>query len=662
MADSAPLLKTLWTRHSRWWPWLVLVVGFGLTWQQHEEAVENDAQLLQVQFDTRIKEMVLGLEQRLQSNTDLLRGVAGLFTSSDDVSREEFSTYVRGLQLADYYPGISGVGFSGFGRSDQIPALERHMRHSGIEGYKVHPAVGRPTYTSIVYLEPYTWRNERAMGYDMYSEPVRAQAMKNAVESGQATVSGKVRLLQEVETDVQAGFLLYVPIYVKGASFDNAAARWKALQGWAFSPIRAGDLVKNHLRRNHPRLEQDAIIAIYAGPTARQEDLLYRTPDDLAAPRTVLGAPDSEELLRVLGQQWLVEGYRRSHVASPAWKPEVLWIGGLLTALLASLVHVANRSNIQVAQALKHTLQANAQLARNEEALRLAGRVMAASPLAIVVTDPERRMLSVNPAFERITGYTGQQVMDRDLTLLLTERQLPEQQHLWETLQHEGSTEAELDGRRQDGSIFPAALTVTQVNDDAGRCSHLVVIFQDITERRKADERIRHLAHHDYLTGLPNRATLVDRATQALLAAQRYGLHPAVLFMDLDRFKPINDTYGHDAGDAVLIEVACRLKSVLRETDLICRQGGDEFVVLLPDHTSPQDLLDLAQKLVLAIQAPYDFNGTALALNASIGIAMYPEHGTTVDDLIQAADTAMYAAKQDHLHRVAVAMPPSPAV
>lgn len=629
-ARTAHVLRTLWTRLSGWWPWLVLALGVVLTWQQHGEAVENEQQWQQAQFDNRLKEMVLGLEQRLQSNTDVLRGVAGLFASSDQVDQAEFTTYVRGLHLADNYPGISGVGFSAW------------------------TTTPKPGHSSIIYLEPHHWRNQRALGYDMYADPVRAVAMRRAVETGQASVSGKVRLVQEADTDVQAGFLIYVPVYRKGRPLDTPAARWAALQGWAYSPVRAGDLVQNHLRRSHPLLEKEAVLTIHAGPNAEPGTLLYSTPQDQTNPAPT-GEVDTMLPLRVQGTLWLVQGHRRPTSNPSAWKPEVLWIGGLLTGLLALLVHVANRSHAQLAEALERTLAANAQLARNEGAMRLASRVMETSPLAIVVTDGQRRIVSVNPSFERITGHTAQDALGQDLSMLLTDRQAAERERLWTTLQQLGSVEGELDGRRRDGSLYPAAFTATQVHGDAAHSKQWVVIFQDITERRKADERIRHLAHHDHLTGLPNRAMLVDRATQALLAAQRYGLHPAVLFIDLDRFKPINDTHGHDAGDAVLIEVAQRLLNGLRETDLVCRQGGDEFVVLLPDHNSRQDLVDLAHKLLQAIEAPCLFNGLALQLGASIGVAMYPDHGTTVDELIQSADGAMYLAKGDAAQRVVVA-------
>lgn len=660
LADTTNLLRTLWSRHGGWWPWVVLVLGCALTWQEHQESVQQAARLEQVQFDTRLKAMTLGLERRLQSNTDLLRGVAGLFASSQQVSGEEFSTYVRGLQLAENYPGILGVGFSRWVVPTELPGHVEQMRRDGHPLYDIKPNQTRAAYSSIVFLEPFNWRNQRALGFDMYSDPVRADAMKKAVESGQASVSGKVRLVQEVETDVQAGFLIYVPVYRKATDLHSPKARWGALQGWAYSPVRAGDLVRDHLQRAHPQLETEAVLTLYTADQPLPEHVVYRTPDDIGGPRPSGASAPTHQTLNVLGAQWLVQGHRRHNTTTPAFKPEVWVTGGLLTALLALLVHVAHRSHTQVSLALERTLAVNEQLARNQDAMRLASRVMEASPLGIVVTDPQRRIMSANPSFERITGYPATQALGQDVSMLLTDRQATEQQRLWDALQHFGSAEGELDSRRRDGSLYPAAFTVTQVHDEAGRCSQLVAIFQDITERRKADERIRHLAHHDYLTGLPNRAMLVDRATQALLSAQRYGLRPAVLFMDLDRFKPINDTYGHDAGDAVLIEVAQRLRAVLRETDLVCRQGGDEFVVLLPDHNSPEDLTDLAHKLLQAIEVPYTFNDTALQIDASIGIAMYPDHGTTVDALIQTADSTMYLAKQATSTRVVVAPPATP--
>jgi diguanylate cyclase (GGDEF)-like protein/PAS domain S-box-containing protein len=330
---------------------------------------------------------------------------------------------------------------------------------------------------------------------------------------------------------------------------------------------------------------------------------------------------------------------------SSAGSRGVLWGGAALTLALAALAQVILRSHRKISQALRSSVDANRRLASSQAALRLAGTVMNASPLGIFVTDAQRQVVSVNPAFTRITGLHPGEVIGKQPEWFLQTQQAVDLPSMWNDVEQQGNWAGELDCRRKDGSVYPQRLAMTRVTGENGQTENCVGLFQDITEQRKAEANIRRLAHHDYLTGLPNRALLVERATQELLAASRYGHKPVILFIDLDRFKPINDAHGHETGDEVLVEVARRLGSLLRETDLVCRQGGDEFVVLLPDHHTEEGLISLAQKLLDAIETPYTVKGRSLELSASIGIAIFPEHGDTVDKLIQNADAAMYQAK-----------------
>ena len=182
---------------------------------------------------------------------------------------------------------------------------------------------------------------------------------------------------------------------------------------------------------------------------------------------------------------------------------------------------------------------------------------------------------------------------------------------------------------------------------DIGEVINYVGMFLDISERWEAEARIQHLAHHDYLTGLPNRILFLEHASQAIAMARRYERKMAILFIDLDHFKPINDKYGHSIGDAVLKLVAQRLLNVVRESDTVCRQGGDEFLVLLPEWSAQESLEMLALKLLSEILKPCSVNGYQLTVSASIGIATYPDNGDSVDAIIQSADTAMYRAKAE---------------
>jgi diguanylate cyclase (GGDEF)-like protein len=217
---------------------------------------------------------------------------------------------------------------------------------------------------------------------------------------------------------------------------------------------------------------------------------------------------------------------------------------------------------------------------------------------------------------------------------------------MWEALQRRGRWAGEITDRRKSGETYPKWMTINAVTDlRSGKLTHYVSMFSDITERKNSEERIHYLAHHDALTGLPNRFSLELRLEQAFLEAHRHGRKLAVLFIDLDRFKVINDTLGHQVGDQLLIEVAKRLTAVVRESDSVARLGGDEFVIALPDMGSPIDAANVAAKIIDSLAEPILVSGHQLHTSPSIGISVYPSDGVDADTIMRNADTAMYHAK-----------------
>lgn len=186
---------------------------------------------------------------------------------------------------------------------------------------------------------------------------------------------------------------------------------------------------------------------------------------------------------------------------------------------------------------------------------------------------------------------------------------------------------------------------MNSVRNDAGHVTSFVSVFSDITERKENEQRIHYLAHYDVTTGLPNRALFNDRLRQSVLAAKRYQANLALLFIDLDKFKPVNDRYGHDTGDQLLKEVAQRIRGCIRESDTAARIGGDEFVLLLPGTNTEQNVIAVANKVLQEIELPFEIEGHSISISASIGIAIYPEHGDDMRNILKHADHAMYQAK-----------------
>lgn len=634
-------------RPSRWLPLALLLVGALVTWRVQVRQQQDQQALEQAHFHAEAAEVVNALERQLQDTVTILRGVAGLFISSEVVTRQEFASYVQMMQLDTEYSGIQGIGFTQWVPAKKVPALEAAIQSEGFPNFVVRPPEpARPFYSSIVYLEPFDWRNQRAFGYDMFSEPVRQQAMRRAVETGQPALSDRITLLQETEKDRQNGFLAYVPIFKTGVPLTTSPERWAALRGWAYAPLRAGKLVAALMSAEPMTLSDRFDLELFAGPQASEETLLHKWAAPAAGPGP---HAQHEEVLQTFGSSWLVRlsgpmvDVQRAK-AEPAH--QMVWYGAVLTLLVALLAQVVLRGRQRMARAYGQSVAFNQQLQAQQTELQLAATVMEASPIGIVVSDAQWRIVSVNPSFERITGYELDEVCGQHPWMLNQKSGVDDSAtNAWHQVDEQGRWEGELPCRRKDGSVFPGLWVFARVVDAHGQTVQYIGLLQDITERRQQEDRVRHLAMHDYLTGLGNRALLIDRISQELVRAKRHGCRPAVLFLDLDRFKPINDQFGHDAGDAVLIAVARRLSAHLRGDDMVCRQGGDEFIVLLSNHDSADALLELARTLVELVAEPIAYGTHSLCVAASIGIATYPQHGTTPEALIRSADQAMYQAK-----------------
>ena len=266
---------------------------------------------------------------------------------------------------------------------------------------------------------------------------------------------------------------------------------------------------------------------------------------------------------------------------------------------------------------------------------------------AIFITDASGAIEYVNAAFEQLTGYSREEVLGKTPRIIKSGKHDPEfYRKLWDTILEGQVYRDVFINRKKTGELYYEEVTISPLTDEQGRVMHFISAGKDITERMQSQERLHHLAHHDILTDMPNRALFVERVNQALNRTQWRKRVVAVLFLDLDRFKLVNDTLGHEAGDRLLQVLAARLQTCVREGDTIARFGGDEFAVFLDDVASPGDVAPIAKKFLEALAPPFIIDGHEFFIAASIGISLYPNDGTDAKILMKNADTAMYRAKQ----------------
>ncbi len=904
------------------------------------------------------------IRAHLQAHQQVLLGGVALFEASTEVERREWHAYVARLELNAHFRGVQGLGFAPRVTQAQLPAYLARVRQAGFPEHHLFPEGTRPVYAPVEYLEPFTGRNLRAFGFDMYSDPVRRNAMVTAMEQGVIMLSGKVQLRQEDGHDVQAGTLMYAPVYRKGAALASLEARRAALIGWVFSPFRMRDLLQESFLELEHDWAKRLHLKVYDGHAAIPAALMYDSnPHDRGGVPTWLRA---EHKIRIAGRLWTLQmesGEQAQRVVDYRRAGLILFGGVMVSVLLALLLDAllnTRRRAQKMADTLTAELQQRAEAERTlNERLALQSGALSASANAIAIFDRWGVVEWVNPAFVTLTGYSAEEaightrsellgnisdqpnadeerwqtmvqgdvwagellsrrkdgsyyqemvtftpirdaqqqvthvvavkqdvtqrveaeqalqqqlrfaqamnklsrvilsssdateilqaavrsigiaiqtdrvliynadfVQDKAIGLcewlnprhgdvgssksvyplslfangvkdvwrhrrplisntrhihpllqadgswevlhqrlhimsllwhpfafhengfymlvlndvhqsrewlpveidfldsmshqagialekirFLQERQRVEEdlriaatafesqecmlilnenrevlrsnkafstvtgynaaeimgkpstffrsneheqafyQSIWQQVTQQGSWEGEAWSLRKNGESFPTNLTISAVRDRTGHISHYVATFTDISASKAAEIEIQHLAFYDALTQLPNRRLLRDRLRQAIVQNSRLDHHAALLFIDLDNFKTLNDTLGHDMGDLLLQQVAQRLLEDVRESDTVARLGGDEFVVLLTNLHVQQTLaseqaMQIAEKILVSLNRSYRLVVHEYSITPSIGITVFSGHDVSIDSLMRQSDIAMYQAKK----------------
>lgn len=631
-----------------------------------------------IDFQQQAKVRVAAVQNGLDSSLRVLTDINQLFTTFGTISREQFASF--SIPLLARNPYIQAFNFHRFVSNQERPKYEAAMRayYPGftitevVDGKRV-PANERARYRVVDYIEPMQG-NDVALGFDSDSYPFQRAAMQRAIDTGKPSATGLLRLLQE--RTVQRGFIVLMPVYQPGMPLTDIASRRLAVIGDTAAVFRSGDLIAKSLDADNfllaSNIDLDVDVSVYASAEANEDSLVFGQGIIPTVHEALLGLPKwlfydqpapYQHVFDIAGKTWNMV------VSTPPTlfikkSSNALWafLAGLLLSVgsaiyLQMVVDRSRRIQLLVDDRTAQLRAVNEDLIADiaarkhaEHELQLRERAIEASANAIIITSalaPHYPIEYVNPAFERITGYTLEETIGRNIGFLWgKDSDQPGIEEIRAIALEKREGHAVLRNYRKDGTLFWSDLYVAPVKDDTGEVSHFVVAQYDITATKRYESELEFQTNRDALTGLANRSLLRDRLSQAISYAHRYN-HPIwIAFVDLDRFKFVNDTLGHQAGDILLKAIAERLQLAVRDTDTVSRMGGDEFVLILPERIDSGLSTGIIQRIMDGIAQPLTIEGHEFFISSSVGVAVYPTDGATPEELIKHADIAMYRAKE----------------
>jgi diguanylate cyclase (GGDEF)-like protein/PAS domain S-box-containing protein len=651
---------------------LTLMTGFAVTGLLFVAVSALEYSKMELSFQQRGHMRAAAIRRGMDDTLELITILNTLFRSVGMIDREQFAAFTQ--PLLERYPFVQAFNFhrvmdTATARRHEAETQKRHPDYV-LHDANRQPLTPRPQHIIVDYLEPLEG-NEAAFGLDVASLPSMARVIADAVDSGQPRTTALMRL--EQERDQQKGFVMMIPVYRAGAELGTAAQRRAAWIGNTSAVIRSADLIQKILLAADLLDDRELMLQVYIGDDIRPANLIYTR-----------GQPASEPPAPRPLQRWLAFDYREPYVrtfsaAGKSWHVQVTplprpflpthlgslstLVGGLLFSLLtAAFVNSLARRSKRVQRLVDE--RTVALKASND---KLAEDVAARKRTEEALQESEhrfRRLLALSSDWYweqdeqfRFTNITGG-FFDKgkqEPALFIGKTRWELHPDVWDNRwgrDHRATLEAHLPFTNLeyaltgvDGQTHWFSTSGEPVFDREGKFKGYRGTGTEITERKLAEQRIHHIAHHDVLTGLPNRVLLQDRLSQAVAFANRSGKPLWVMLIDLDRFKFVNDSLGHKAGDQLLKTVAQRLQDSVRESDTVARLSGDEFVAILTEY--PEEAShDIAQRIMRAVTQPAMLEGKEFFVTCSIGVAVYGADGTSAQRLIEHADIAMYRAKK----------------
>ena len=465
-------------------PIIVLLISITLTvvvWQMYDSSLKAAAQAV---YNDRTEELSRRIINRMHDHEQVLRGAAGLFKVKAEVTRTDWRQYVTALQLDENHPGILGVGFSKWLTPQEKDANIKSVRAEGFPDYNIKPEGERPVYTSIIYLEPFNWRNQRAFGYDMYSEAVRKVVMDKARNENIATIAAKIILLQETDKDKQSGVLMYIPVYKQGMQLDTLENRQKAFFGFTYSPIRMNDFVYGTLSK----MPQDIALEVYAGETPNPNDMMFSSTftEKIKLPKEFEPALTSTNKFQAYGRTWLfvyktLPGFDKEFYH---WKSNVVLLAGTIFSLLISYVILLMlRTRNQAIELAEEKLQ---------KSDARFNSLLSASPTGVFETDADGKCIYVNEKWCSLAGIDAHLAMGFGWSATLHPDDRKSVMEEWSaSVTERRAFNLEYRFLRPEGSIVWVYGQSSALQDKDGNIEGYVGTVTEITEHKLIEEKVR---------------------------------------------------------------------------------------------------------------------------------------------------------------------------
>lgn len=633
---------------------LTLLIGISVScWLAFSEFKKSNV-ASEASFQSDSEERVQVIEKALLDNLAVINSVSAFYHSSEYIDKDEFSIFVGEIlrsysyiEAIDWAPTVKGserTKFENLGRLN-YGQYEFHEKN-GSKKFKIRQKADE--YFPVLYVEPSANR-KNVLGFDYASESIRNEALTRARNLAKTQASAGVTLVA-LET---TGVLFFSPIYKNLA--DDGLNDKQTLLGFVVAIVPLQNVVDLAIKPLKPAGTNIIIHDI----TTAQKNLLYVRPSRLTkmSSEEILQSYENPHLLEtnqiidVAGRKWEIsivaaDGFYNLNIPHESW---IILIAGLSFSFMLGYymmmrIHENERIVVEVAertQELSHT--------KREVELILNSTIE-----GIIGLDKNGIITFCNPITTQLLGYKYHELIGENFHKLIQPKDSDgktidsTRTNLAAVLNYGGMTTAIDNEVFWKKNYMPLRVEYTaSALAEEDEITGAVLVFRDITERKKSEELLHRMANYDPLTNIPNRSYFVDLLNKSIARVARSGGKVAVLYMDLNGFKPVNDTKGHAAGDVVLKLFAEKVKTVLRDHDTVARLGGDEFAILADNIETKEDCILIADRINSALQQPFTIDGTDFPISVSIGIAIYPEHAQSLDDLISVADSAMYAAKKN---------------